>query len=109
MDINEVKEVWNRVKDELEVNVPEHIFGTWITPLEAVDMENNTLVLFSPHQMAVDILKKNWTEKIKESVKAVLGQDAVFSLTYDADLAEKYIKARKKRIIKTNCWSNRRR
>ncbi len=100
MDINEVKEVWNRVKDELEVNVPEHIFGTWITPLEAVDMENNTLVLFSPHQMAVDILKKNWTEKIKESVKAVLGQDAVFSLTYDADLAEKYIKARKKELSK---------
>ncbi len=100
MDINEVKEVWNRVKDELEVNVPEHIFGTWITPLEAVDIENNTLVLFSPHQMAVDILKKNWTEKIKESVKAVLGQDAVFSLTYDADLAEKYIKARKKELSK---------
>ena len=100
MDINEVKEVWNRVKDELEVNVPEHIFGTWITPLEAVDMENNTLVLFSPHQMAVDILKKNWTEKIKESVKAVLGPDAVFSLTYDADLAEKYIKARKKELSK---------
>ena len=44
MDINEVKEVWNRVKDELEVNVPEHIFGTWITPLEAVDMENNTAI-----------------------------------------------------------------
>lgn len=100
MDINEVKEVWNRVKDELEVNVPEHIFGTWITPLEAVDMENNTLVLFSPHQMAVDILKKNWTEKIKESVKAVLGPDATFSLTYDADLAEKYIKARKKELSK---------
>ena len=100
MDINDVKAVWNRVKDELEVNVPEHIFGTWITPLEAVDMENNTLVLFSPHQMAVDILKKNWTEKIKESVKAVLGPDAVFSLTYDADLAEKYIKARKKELSK---------
>ena len=63
-------------------------------------MENNTLVLFSPHQMAVDILKKNWTEKIKESVKAVLGPDAVFSLTYDADLAEKYIKARKKELSK---------
>lgn len=100
MDINEVKEVWNRVKDELEVNLPEHIFVTWITPLEAVDLENNTLVLFSPHQMAVDILKKNWTEKIKESVRTILGTDATFSLTYDADLAEKYIKARKKELSK---------
>ena len=58
MDIQDVKDIWDRVKDELEVNLPEHIFRTWVTPLEAVDYENNTLVLLSPHQMAVDILKK---------------------------------------------------
>jgi F0F1-type ATP synthase membrane subunit b/b' len=67
MDIIEVKEVWNQVKDDLEVNLPEHVFGTWITPLEAVDCENNTLVLISPHPMAIDILRKSWTDKIKES------------------------------------------
>ena len=39
MDINEVKLVWNKVKDELEANIPDHIFCTWITPLEAVDYE----------------------------------------------------------------------
>lgn len=100
MDINEVKEVWNRVKDELEVNLPEHIFGTWITPLEAVDCENKTLVLLSPHQMAVDILKKSWMDKIKESVRKILGESATFSLSYDPDLAEKYIKARKKELSK---------
>ena len=100
MDIIEVKEVWNRVKDELEVNLPEHIFGTWITPLEAVDCENDTLVLISPHQMAIDILRKSWTDKIKESVRSVLGESATFSITYDPDFAEKYIKARKKELAK---------
>lgn len=60
MDIQDVKDIWDRVKDELEVNLPEHIFRTWVTPLEAVDYENNTLVLLSPHQMAVDILKKKF-------------------------------------------------
>jgi chromosomal replication initiator protein len=100
MDIIEVKDVWNRVKEDLELNLPEHIFGTWIMPLEAVDCENLTLVLYSPHQMAVDILKKSWTEKIKESVRKVLGANATFSLTYDSDLAEKYIKARKKELAK---------
>ena len=72
MDINAVKEVWCKVKDELEKTLPEHIFYTWITPLEAVDYENSTLVLLSPHPMAVDILKKNWTDKIKASVFLVL-------------------------------------
>jgi chromosomal replication initiator protein len=100
MDITEVKVVWNRVKEDLKLNLPEHIFGTWITPLEAVDCENGTLVLYSPHQMAVDILKKSWTEKIKESVRKILGENATFSLTYDADLSEKYIKARKKEFAK---------
>lgn len=100
MDILEVKEVWSKVKDELEVNLPEHIFGTWITPLEAVDYENNTLVLISPHQMAIDILRKSWTDKIKESIRVVLGESATYSLTYDPDFAEKYIKARKKELSK---------
>lgn len=100
MDINEVKVVWNRVKEELEVNLPEHVFNTWITPLEAVDYENGTLILLSPHQMAVDILKKNWSDKIKESIKTVLGTDKTFSLCYDADFANKYIKTRKKELSK---------
>ncbi len=100
MDINEVKVVWDKVKDELEVNLPEHIFGTWITPLEAADFENKTLVLLSPHPMAVDILKKNWTDKIKETVKSVLGDDATFSLVYDPDFADRYIKNRKKELSK---------
>lgn len=100
MDINEVKELWQRVKNELEENLPEHIFGTWITPLEAVDYENNTLVLLSPHPMAVDILKKNWTDKIKQCIKTVLGSNAGFSLTYDVDFADRYIKARKKELSK---------
>lgn len=100
MDILEVKELWNRVKDELEVNLPEHVFGTWITPLEAVDYENGTLVLLSPHPMAVDILKKNWTEDIKTSVRNVLGEAATFSLSYDSDFAKKYIQVRKKELSK---------
>ena len=100
MDISEVNVLWNKVKEELEVAVPEHIFATWITPLEAADFENNTLVLLSPHPMAVDILKKNWTDKIRETVKAVLGDNATFSLSYDSDFADRYIKNRKKELSK---------
>jgi len=100
MDIMEVNVLWKKVKDELELSVPEHIFGTWITPLEAADFENNTLVLLSPHPMAVDILKKSWTNDIKNAVKTVLGENASYSLAYDSDYADKYIKARKKELSK---------
>lgn len=100
MDISEVNVLWNKVKDELEVNVPEHVFQTWILPLEAADYENNTLVILSPHQMAVDVLKKGWLNNIKTAVKSVLGEDAAVSLTFDADFASRYIKARKKELSK---------
>lgn len=100
MDISEVNVLWNKVKDELEVNIPEHVFQTWVTPLEATDFENNTLVIFSPHPMAVDILKKSWSQDIKSAVKTVLGEDATFSLSFDSDYADRYIKARKKELSK---------
>ena len=100
MDIHEVKEVWDKVKNELESNIPEHVFNTWITPLEAADFENNTLVLLSPQQLSVDILKKDWTTYIKNAVRFVMGEESSFSLKYDPDLAQTYIKNRKKELSK---------
>lgn len=100
MDIQDVKEVWAKVKQQLQNNVPSHVFNTWIVPLEAVDFENNTLVLLSPQQLSVDILKKDWTNVIRTCVKEVLGASASFSLNYDAELAQKYIKERKKVLAK---------
>lgn len=101
MDINEVKESWSQAKELLKKNgVPEHILNTWIEPIEAVDFSNDTLVLYAPHQFAVDILKRSWTSHIKSAVKSVFGENANFSLSYDSDLAEKYIKNKKKILSK---------
>lgn len=100
MDVKEVKEVWRKVKAELRVNLPEHIISTWVNSVEAVDFENGTLVLITPLPMAVDILKKSWSDEIKTSVKTVLGENAKFSLSYDADYASKYLKERKKEFSK---------
>ena len=100
MNLLEVKDVWTKVKKELESQVPAHIFKTWITPLEAVDYENKTLVLLSPQQLSVDILKKDWSSKIKDCIKTILGNESSFSLNYDSELADKYIKDRKKALSK---------
>lgn len=95
MDIIEVNVIWDKVKADLEENLPEHVFNNWVTPLAAVDCENNTLVLYSPHSMAVDILKKSWYNIIKNSVKKVLGENASCSLSYDPEYAKSYIKTQK--------------
>lgn len=100
MDNLKVKEVWESIKKELSVCVPEHVFHTWITPLEAADFENNTLVLLSPQQMSVNILKNSWSESIKSAIKSVLGVDASFSLNFDPELGRKYIQSKKKQKSK---------
>lgn len=95
MDILKVKEVWNKVKQELSISVPDHVFNTWIIPLEAADFENNTLVLLSPQQMSVNILKNFWTDAIKSAISSVIGNGASFSINYDSELGKKYIKNKK--------------
>ena len=100
MDILEVKELWGKIKSELSLTIPEHVFDMWISPLEAVDYENSTLVLISPHLMAIDILKKNWTSQIKDAVKKIAGENASYSLNYDGEYAQKYISEKKRTLTK---------
>ncbi|MBO6257057.1 chromosomal replication initiator protein DnaA [bacterium] len=100
MDVLQVKDVWEKVKQELISSVPDHVFYTWITPLEAVDFEHNTLVLLSPQQMSVNILKNSWSSAIKDAISKVVGENASFSLNYDAELGKKYIQAKKKQSAK---------
>ena len=100
MDITDVNVIWDKVKADLEENLPEHVYNNWVTPLAAVDCENNTLVLYSPHSMAVDILKKSWSKILKNSVVKILGENASYSLSYDPEYAKSYIKTQKEELKK---------
>ena len=100
MDISEVKVLWDKVKQELISAVPEHVYNTWITSLEAVDFENDTLMLLSPKQMSVNVLKTFWFEQIKSAITCVVGKDTSFCVSYDAELAKKYIADKKKEASK---------
>lgn len=98
MDIIEVSTIWDKVKKDLEENLPEHVYQNWVTPLGAAAFENDTLVLYSPHSMAVDILKKSWIGRIRESVKKILGANATCSINYDEEYAKTYIKSQKNEL-----------
>lgn len=100
MEVLEVKHVWEDVKSELKKTLPEHVFDTWIKPLEAVGFDNNIFALLTVHQMAVEIIRKNHYAQIKSALEKILGQSVEFSLNYDADLAEKYKKEKQKERLK---------
>ncbi len=96
MEISEVKKIWEDVKAELKATLPSHVYDTWIVSLDAAGFDNNIFSILTVHQMAVELVRKNHYSQIKAALNKVIGSDVEFSISYDADLAEKYKKEKLK-------------
>ena len=100
MEVFEVKKIWEDVKAELKKTLPSHVYDTWIVSLEASGYDNDVFSLLTVHQMAVELIRKSHYAQIKAALEKVLGKETEFSISYDADLAEKYKKEKKKEKAK---------
>ncbi|MCK4707191.1 MAG: ATP-binding protein, partial [Gammaproteobacteria bacterium] len=61
-------ELWQQCIAQLETELSEQQFNTWILPLQ-VRLENNTLRLLAPNRFVMDWVKKNFLDQIKASVE----------------------------------------
>jgi len=59
--------LWNRCIRDLQAEVPEQQFNTWIRPLQAVE-EGGVLRLLAPNRFVVDWLQEHYVERILEIV-----------------------------------------
>lgn len=62
--------LWRRCLAQLEVELPEQQFNTWIRPLQAVE-DGGTLRLLAPNRFVVDWVNENVAGRINELVDAV--------------------------------------
>lgn len=62
--------LWRRCLAQLEVELPEQQFNTWIRPLQAVE-DGRTLRLLAPNRFVVDWVNENVAGRISELVDAV--------------------------------------
>jgi chromosomal replication initiator protein len=62
--------LWRRCLAQLEAELPEQQFNTWIRPLQAVEDEH-TLRLLAPNRFVVDWVNENVAGRITELVDAV--------------------------------------
>jgi chromosomal replication initiator protein len=62
--------LWRRCLAQLEAELPEQQFNTWIRPLQAVE-DGRTLRLLAPNRFVVDWVNENVVERITELVDAV--------------------------------------
>jgi chromosomal replication initiator protein len=59
--------LWNRCIRDLQAEIPEQQFNTWIRPLQAVE-DNGVLRLLAPNRFVVDWLQEHYIERIVEIV-----------------------------------------
>ena len=100
MDILEVKNLWSDIKNELKETLPAPAFQMWLDSLEPVDYDGNVFFLCSVHALAPQVIKANYDSQILEALKKVLGKSVSYQITFDAELADKYQKEKKKELQK---------
>ena len=57
--------LWNRCVRDLQAELPEQDFNTWIRPLQAVE-DGPVLRLLAPNRFVVDWLQKHYIQRILE-------------------------------------------
>ncbi|CAN5267572.1 chromosomal replication initiator protein DnaA [soil metagenome] len=67
--------LWNSCARQLENELTEQQFNTWIRPLQAVE-EGEVLHLLAPNRFVVDWLQEHFYDRIIELVSAASGEDA---------------------------------
>ncbi len=68
--------LWNRCVRDLQAELPEQQFNTWIRPLQAVE-EGRILRLLAPNRFVVDWLQQHYIERILELVGGAGGGNEV--------------------------------
>jgi chromosomal replication initiator protein len=68
--------LWNRCVRDLQAELPEQQFNTWIRPLQAVQ-DGNVLKLLAPNRFVVDRLQQHYIERILELVDDAGGASEV--------------------------------
>jgi chromosomal replication initiator protein len=68
--------VWNRCVRDLQAELPEQQFNTWIRPLQAVE-DGPVLKLLAPNRFVVDWLNQHYLNRIEELVDVAGGASEV--------------------------------
>ena len=64
--------LWNRCVRDLQAELPEQQFNTWIRPLQAIE-DGQALKLLAPNRFVVDWLQQNYIDRILELVDGAGG------------------------------------
>ena len=101
MDIIEVKNIWNRVKEEIIKTVPA-TSHPWIIPMEAVGFENGIFSVLTGQSFAIQIIRKNHYQQIIDVFNSLGYPIKKFDIIFDENLAKELKKQKEKELLLFN-------
>ncbi len=95
MPINSLNDIWSAVCDECKKVISEIAFNCFLKDLRPVSLDGRELVLAINNEYMRGVVEQNYTETLKDSIKAVMGIEIDVKIIYEDDevnimLAEKY-------------------
>jgi chromosomal replication initiator protein len=78
-------EVWSRILDTAQANLPEQAFRTWLAPTEAVAISQDLLVVSTPNPFAVDWVEDKYAELLTAIGERLFGRRFTLSVQFQAN------------------------
>jgi chromosomal replication initiator protein len=75
-------EVWSRILDGAQAQLPEQAFRTWLAPTQAVAITQDTLIVSTPNPFAVDWVEDKYSELLASLSERSFGRRFRVSLQY---------------------------
>ena len=76
-----MEKVWNKTKEELQKEISENDFATWIKPISFIKCENDTLTLEAESNFYIKWFIDNYFEKTKQILQNIAGREIGISLS----------------------------
>jgi chromosomal replication initiator protein len=69
MNAEEMRELWNRVRARLKVNVGEDVFSSWFKALDLAEIDTDRVHLSAPTRFVCSWVQSNYADKILEAFR----------------------------------------
>lgn len=73
--------LWNEILSYIKSKVPEQIYKTWFETIELFDVVDDVFILLTSSDFNKNVLLKSYTERIKDAISHVTGDNHKFLLT----------------------------
>lgn len=68
-----IQELWSQTLDSIQNKISKPSFETWLKATEAINMENDILIVCAPNDFARDWLESRYADLVRDTLKEVTG------------------------------------